>query len=301
MRIPTGGVGFFDSGVGGLTVLHACLPFLKDVPIYYYGDNARAPYGGKSKEEIRAFTLEAFETFRALNVQAVVAACNTVTSVCIGELRNRYGFPVVGTEPAILPAAKRGGKVFVLATRATVQSNRFNNLYARAKKRYPQTEFSVFACEGLAAAVEQGVKTGDFSEAERYLPDGSPDSVVLGCTHYAYLHSLIKARYGCSVYDSGEGVANRLHSILVTLNGAKSVAEIPLPSEWGRYAVVYERTNVCLSKNGEIASKIPENNDFFDVFYLGSGKKSNKNAYEQMFVYPKGANLGLLWSIFPKK
>lgn len=284
MRIPTGGVGFFDSGVGGLTVLRECLPFLRGRNVYYYGDNARAPYGGRSEAEIRAFTFECFEAFKALNVCAAVIACNTVTSVCAEELRRRYSFPVIGTEPAIFPAARKGGSSFVLATRTTVESARFHILLARARAAYPQAKLFPFACEGLAAAVEDGVERGSFSEVVRFLPNGSPDSVVLGCTHYGFLRSLVEAHYGCPVFDGAKGVAKRLHGVLSSLDRVNFSSEREMEAERGIYVFADEKTNVCLRNNGKNDPKNGEMKGFFDVFFLGSGKSADKKAYEQMFV-----------------
>ena len=116
MDIPHGGIGFFDSGLGGLTVLFACRSVCGDLPVYYYGDNARAPYGGLSSEIIKNYAAEAFDTFSALGARAAVIACNTVTAVCADSFRKIYPFP----------AAERCGEIFVLATPATVQVSVFN-------------------------------------------------------------------------------------------------------------------------------------------------------------------------------
>lgn len=77
MRLPEGGIGFFDSGLGGLTVLDACAKRLQGIPIYYYGDNSRAPYGNLPPEKIRDYAAEAFDVFASLKARAAVIACNT--------------------------------------------------------------------------------------------------------------------------------------------------------------------------------------------------------------------------------
>ena len=141
MEIPSGGIGFFDSGVGGLTVLSACLEKLSASgvfrPVLYYGDNARAPYGGREEGEIAAFAEEAFSLFDDLRVSAAVIACNTVTAVCAERLRRKYPFPVVGAEPAVRPAARAGGEIFVLVTPATAKSVRLLSLCARTEGSFP--------------------------------------------------------------------------------------------------------------------------------------------------------------------
>ena len=127
MRIPKGGIGVFDSGIGGLTVLSECQKVCKNEVFYYFGDHTHAPYGNKSKKRIRQYTFAAMRKFRRLKVKTVVLACNTVTAVCAEELRKKFSFPIIGAEPAVLPAAKHGGTVYVLATRATCKSERYKN------------------------------------------------------------------------------------------------------------------------------------------------------------------------------
>ena len=176
-----GGVAFFDSGIGGLSVLHACVSAGYDGVCYYYGDNARAPYGNLPMDRIRAYVDEAFELFSYLQVRAVVVACNTVTAVCLDALRERYPFPIIGTEPALIPAAKQGGEILLMATRATVESDRLRRLIDKTREMYPSAKIRAVACDGLAGGIEKGLP---FSELKKLLPTCAPDVVVLGCTHY---------------------------------------------------------------------------------------------------------------------
>ena len=207
------GVAFFDSGIGGLTVLYECIRRGIGQPIYYYGDNEYAPYGNKSREEIRARVCSAFETFDKLNVQAAVIACNTATAVCVDALRERYDFPIVGAEPAVFTAAKHGGEVLVLTTRATYESGRFRALCQRVEQSYQNACVRLCPCDGLAGAIETQLfeKEYDFSA---FLPVGQPASVVLGCTHYIYLKEYVENFYGCKAYDGNEGMARRLENLL---------------------------------------------------------------------------------------
>ena len=207
------GVAFFDSGIGGLTVLYECIRRGIGQPIYYYGDNEYAPYGNKSREEIRARVYSAFETFDKLNVQAAVIACNTATAVCVDALRERYDFPIVGAEPAVFTAAKHGGEVLVLTTRATYESGRFRALCQRVEQSYQNACVRLCPCDGLAGAIETHLfeKEYDFSA---FLPVGQPASVVLGCTHYIYLKEYVENFYGCKAYDGNEGMARRLENLL---------------------------------------------------------------------------------------
>ena len=155
MGIPKGGIAFFDSGIGGLTVLNECKKRLPWETFYYYGDNKRAPYGNLSAEKIKKYVARAFKRFQRLRVKAVVLACNTVTAVCVEELRMKYPFPIIGAEPAVLPAAKGGCETFVLTTRATYESKRFQALLKKAASLYPKTKISAFPCDGLAGEIEK--------------------------------------------------------------------------------------------------------------------------------------------------
>ena len=99
--------GVFDSGIGGMTLLAECRRRMPHVRFYYYGDNANAPYGGKSGEELLGMSRRAFDLFSSVGTDAALIACNTVTTVCIGTLRREYAFPVVGTEPALRAVLER--------------------------------------------------------------------------------------------------------------------------------------------------------------------------------------------------
>ena len=213
MKIPRGGIAFFDSGIGGLTVLNECIKRLPNELFYYYGDNAHAPYGNLPMEQIRRYVFSAFEKLKKLEVRAAVVACNTATALCIEELRRRYDFPIIGAEPAVLPAAKGGGEVYILCTRATYNSKRLCALCARVKKIYPLVQLRPIACDALAGAIEENLWEKDF-DFTPILPKGNPSAVVLGCTHYVYVKDIIENFYRCEVYDGNEGIANRLTILL---------------------------------------------------------------------------------------
>lgn len=327
MGILKGGIGFFDSGLGGLTVLFSALSLVGDLPVYYYGDNLRAPYGNLPPEKIREYVFEAFDVFKRLEVRAAVLACNTATAVCAEELRKSCPFPVVGAEPAVMPAARAGGEIFVLATRATAESVRLHNLCARARERYPTAHIRVFACDSLAGAIEEHLFKREVYDFSPFFPGGRPQGVVLGCTHYVFLKERAEAFYRCPVYDGNEGIAGMLSCVLKEKNdrsgdfrppattssvrrfsgtdimppsdgcvnvgncgtesGAKAEEEYEtlfLPKErfFGRKNI---RSPIFL-KNGQ---KNPEKDDFFRIFFLGSGKKLNKMACEQMFAINFGS------------
>ncbi len=245
MNIPKGGVAFFDSGIGGLTVLAECQKHIKDTFFYYLGDNLRAPYGNLPKQTVCAYVDEMFETLAPLQPRAAVVACNTATALRIERLREKYAFPIIGAEPAVFTAAKNGGDIFVLSTRATYESQRFQTLCGRAERSYPNARLHLHACDGLAGEIERNLFSPKWDVAP-FLPTGNPDSVVLGCTHYVFLKKQIQTFYQATIYDGNEGIAKRLQSELL--------------------------------KNPE------KSNDFQgQVFFLGRAKWSNKYVYEQMF------------------
>ncbi len=300
MSIPSGGIGFFDSGIGGMTVLSACMERFDGGVFYYYGDNERAPYGNLSSERIYAYAEEAFDEFSRLKVQAAVVACNTVTAVAVERLRTEYPFPIIGAEPAVMEAAKLGGEAYVLTTRATHENERFKKLCIRARAHYPNSKIIPVACDGLAGDIERHLTDENYNFTA-CLPRGSPTSVVLGCTHYVYLKKRLESFYGCPCLDGNDGIARRLRS-LVDGNLEKNWDERPQghffwderPPTGGLEAVASfenaifirkeEKTNgkkFAILKNIE---KNPKNRPFFQLFFLGSGKKRNKHLYEQMFV-----------------
>ncbi len=258
MKIPQGGIAFFDSGIGGLTVLDTCKKYLPNEIFYYYGDNRRAPYGNLPMDTISAYVEEAFDVFSKLRVKAAVLACNTATAVCVEDLRKKYPFPIIGAEPSVLPAASGGGEVLVLSTCATKNSARFARLTEKALARYPSVSITSVACPTLAEEIEKNIRKKGYSYAH-LLPPANPTSVVLGCTHYVYVKTQIEAFYRCPVYDGNEGIAKRLRWALST--SAKST-----DTEKNR-----ERKPLVTT------ARPPQ------FFYLGSGKYQNKRIFEQMF------------------
>ena len=258
MQFIAGGIGFFDSGIGGLTVLRACQNLLPNAPLYYLGDNARAPYGNLPCSRIRAYTIEALSLFETLHVRAVVLACNTVTAVCVEEMRTRFAFPIIGTEPAVSLALQSADRVGVLTTCATGSSARFQNLCKTAVRKHGGTCVPLL-CDGLAKAVEENIGNLDFDYTP-YLPDADVDGVVLGCTHYVWIKRQIERRYNRPTYDGNDGIARRLKSLIKTdFNAEKTPLDTPF----------------CVSTQN--AKKSP-------IFFLGGQKEHNKHIYEQMFV-----------------
>ena len=206
-----GRIAFFDSGVGGLALLAECSGRFPGEKYLYYGDNANAPYGNRGDREICALADRAFAEIARREIAAAVIACNTVTAECAGSLRRRYPFPIFGIEPAIRPAAAAGGKVLVLATRATLRSARVAALLHENETR---AEIACFCSARLAGAVEAAAPDLSALRLEEHLPPGRYDGVVLGCTHYALIGRAIARYYSCPVYDGVAGTVDHLQKKL---------------------------------------------------------------------------------------
>lgn len=205
-----GAVFVFDSGIGGLNLLCECALRVSGVRYYYVSDNANVPYGNKSADEIYRLTLQALDGIQKYNPAALVVACNTVTARCIDRLREKYGFPVIGIQPAVKQAAAVGGRCLVLATEATVESKAFSSLLSR----FGDTEFVVDGCKDLARYIESNIFNLPQKLPSGLLPDEKVDSVVLGCTHYVYIERQIAEHYSCPVFDGIAGTADHFAEIL---------------------------------------------------------------------------------------
>ena len=203
-------VAFFDSGIGGLNLLAECVRRLPNVSFTYFADNFNMPYGALGSDELFDKADKVFEKIAKLEPLAAVIACNTVTAVCAKRLREKYSFPIIGIEPAVKPAAQNGGNCLVLATPATAESEAISKLI----RTYGNGTTKVVACPNLAAYIEQNIFDIDEEEVVKMLPTFSPDSVVLGCTHYTYVKDVIKRFYNCEIYDGIYGTAQRLCSVL---------------------------------------------------------------------------------------
>lgn len=300
MRIPKGGVAFFDSGIGGLTVLSECKKHQSEEIFYYYGDNHHAPYGNLPTKKIKRYVFRACRRFKRLKAKAVVIACNTATAVCVEELRKKFPFPIIGTEPAVFTAAAKGGKVLVLSTRVTSESDRFHSLCGRAAKTFPDAHIKVCPCDGLAGAIERHFSDKDYDYGG-YLPKESADVVVLGCTHYIYIVEQIRRFYHCPIVDGNEGISRQLFRVLGGLNEGVKQEEMQsvknrdfrplderndkkvgtLTTERGGWGECHNLSNKRLRKKSLKTSKVDKNGG---VIFLGKQRKNNKKAYEQMFI-----------------
>ncbi len=188
----------FDSGVGGLSVLAALREQLPQAPLRYIADSANAPYGERSADFVVERSLALAEQLVSEGAALLVIACNTATALAAAAVRARFPqIPVVGIEPGIKPAAQasRKGRIGVLATRGTLDSERFAQLIAQ---HGGAAQFTLIACDGVAAAIERGELDSAELRAlvERYsepLRDAGVDVALLGCTHYPLIRPLWQA------------------------------------------------------------------------------------------------------------
>lgn len=210
-------IAFFDSGLGGISVLREAVRILPHEHYIYYGDSLHAPYGVKTPEQVLALTRAAVEHLQRQGVKVLVIACNTATSAAIQTLRQEHPeLIMIGTEPAIKPAAERfpGGRILVMATPMTLKETKF-----RALQRQYGTlaEIIPVACGGLMEFVEQGILRGQavegylYDKLEPYLKVPI-DAVVLGCTHYPFLTGAIRRVIGRKpvILDGSTGIAMQL-------------------------------------------------------------------------------------------
>lgn len=210
-------LGVFDSGLGGLSVLHALLRRFPAAHFIYYGDTAHAPYGDKDAATVRQLTHRAYEHFSARGAAAMIIACNSATSAAAESVREIATIPVLGIEPAIKTAIESGvhHRIFVLATAMTIRGEKLKRLL----DRFPEhgDKFELLACPGLADLVEQT----DFNATGLYLKrllqpytlsSGSENAFVLGCTHYSFLESQLRHLFGqdIAIYDGNQGLARHL-------------------------------------------------------------------------------------------
>jgi glutamate racemase len=214
-------IGVFDSGIGGLTVVSALRRLLPNESIYYLGDTARVPYGGKSASTVQRYSLEIASLLLGENAKTLIVACNTASALALPVLRERVPVTVTGViEPGAQAAAgaTRNGHIGVIGTRATIKSG----AYERALRELnPDLRVTARACPLLVPLIEEGWLQSDVTDKvvmqylEPLLEDGI-DTLVLGCTHYPLLRPTIGRLLGDAVtlVDSAENCAAALRDLL---------------------------------------------------------------------------------------
>jgi glutamate racemase len=197
-------IGVFDSGMGGLTVLHECLVTLPHEDFVYLGDAARLPYGPRPLPEIRRFAAEIAAYLEAQGVKLVVAACNSATAAALPDLQRQLSVPVIGVlapEAHAAVLATRNRRIGLLATEATVASGRYPELVSALDAG---AEVISVACPRLVPLIEADETFGEeLMEAVREyaspLKDADVDTVILGCTHYPLIKPVLQRVLGRGV------------------------------------------------------------------------------------------------------
>jgi glutamate racemase len=189
-------IGVFDSGIGGLTVVKALRDLLPDENIIYLGDTARVPYGPKSPETVQRYATELAGMLMQKNAKALVVACNTVSSVALPLLTEKFPVPVIGViEPGARAAlqATRNRRIGVIGTHATIRSGAYEKALREVDNN---VRVSSRACPLLVPLIEEGLLNDDVTDQiiMRYLEPmvaDEIDTLVLGCTHYPLLTNAI--------------------------------------------------------------------------------------------------------------
>lgn len=218
-------IGVFDSGLGGLTVVSAIQKLLPDESIIYFGDTARVPYGNKSTDLIRGYSLEISDYLLNQNTKLLVVACNTASALALTTLKEHLDIPVIGViEPGVRAAltATRNNRIGVIGTISTIQSNVYQK---ELRNRYEKISVFGQSCPLFVPLVEEGWVDDDITRrvAKIYLKDLNAqdiDTLILGCTHYPLLKSVLQETVlpGTILVDSAEVVTKEIRSILNDLN-----------------------------------------------------------------------------------
>ena len=194
-------VGVFDSGAGGLTVLHECLVTLPHEDFIYLGDSARLPYGPRPEHEIRRFAREIAAYLEHQGVKLILVACNAATSASLPQLQERLSVPVVGVITPEAHAAvqtTRNRRIGLLATEATVRSGRYSELVHTLDAG---VQLFPIACPPLVPLIESDNPFGDETaaavrECAAPLKEAGVDTVILGCTHYPLIKPIFQRVFG---------------------------------------------------------------------------------------------------------
>ncbi len=219
-------IGFFDSGLGGITVLSEALRRLPNENFVYMADTLHVPYGTKTPQEVLGYVKASVQMILKEDIKALVIACNTATSIAVAELRKEYKFPIIGMEPAVKPAVEmnraNGKRVLVLATPLTLKQSGYAALVSRVDDHgsvdsLPLPELVQY-CEQLNFD-----RTELFNYFNHKLSSFNLDvygTVVLGCTHYPFYKEILRELLPSHIQliDGSQGTVKRLKQVLSERN-----------------------------------------------------------------------------------
>jgi glutamate racemase len=214
-------IGVFDSGLGGLTVVREMISQLPNESIIYFGDTARVPYGPKSPDTVLRYSREITSFLKGQGVKALVVACNTATAHALPALREEFDFPIIGViEPGARAAvaATKTKRVGVIGTAGTIKSHAYEK---EIRKLLPDAQITAQACALFVPLVEEGWLDSEVTRAvaRNYLAplvSAEVDTLVLGCTHYPLMKTVIGNVVGRDVrlIDSAHETARQAGEIL---------------------------------------------------------------------------------------
>ena len=224
-------IGVFDSGVGGLTVAREIMRQLPRERLIYFGDTARVPYGSKSKETITRYSRQIIRFLQEKGVKAIVVACNTASALALEQIRTEIAIPIIGVvKPGAKVAAEttRNGRIGVIGTEATIGSQIYTETI---HEHNPKAEVIGKACPLFVPLVEEGWRKDPITEeiARRYLmsfQSSDIDTLIMGCTHYPLLRSILRGILGDSVtlvnpaYETAQGLKQMLEEHEMVNDGA---------------------------------------------------------------------------------
>ncbi|MGC9329531.1 MAG: glutamate racemase [Candidatus Hinthialibacter sp.] len=218
-------IGVFDSGVGGLTVVQSIRQLLPNETLCYFGDTARVPYGTKSGETIKRYSVEITRFLKSHDVKMIVVACNTASSVALPAIRAHFDGPVLGVvEPGVRAALQHAhrGRIGVIGTKSTIQSGAYQK---HLLDQDPALFIIAQACPLFVPLVEEGWENEPitFKVAKRYLAgliQENLDVLILGCTHYPLISHVIQQAVGeqIQLVSSAEEAAKETRQILSQSN-----------------------------------------------------------------------------------
>lgn len=252
-------VGIFDSGLGGLTALKEAMALMPSCDFIYFGDTGRVPYGTRSPDTIRKYASEAMRFLSSRGVDAVLAACGTVSSVALDDLTRDFDFPIIGVvRPAVRDAlaATKNNRIAVAGTSATIRSGTFEKLLKSADS---SIETIGIPCPLFVPLVENGFIESNNEVtrlvAEKYLApvrDFGADTLILGCTHFPIIADTISSVLpGVTLIDSGRSAATELARSLPKTGGSGEVKYYvsDSPDGFGVVAAIFMgRPVTCFAK-----------------------------------------------------
>ncbi|MCT4544853.1 MAG: glutamate racemase [Vallitalea sp.] len=213
-------IGFFDSGIGGITVLNESLKILPNEEYIYYADSINAPYGTKPKELVKEYIFDVVNFLISKGIDVLVIACNTATSIAVKELREKYDFPIIGMEPAVKYAIEKNKekRVLVTATELTLKEEKYQNLVRKvdANSRVDSLALSRLVEYAENYIFERKIVVPYLKEKLKPYDLSTYSSIVLGCTHFPfykkYFNEILPSHI--EVMDGNIGTVKHLKNIL---------------------------------------------------------------------------------------